>query len=153
MIRPGWLALLAGSLVSIAVGAEPARKLGDPEALAAIMAGEYVVIGRHTESDETYQGRIVLAQNGKGFDVTRTIAGHVVKGTASFETTAGSDHIPVLRMRFVEEGKELEGTYQWKSDLENYFRLTGYIYALKEPTESPGLEALFPAEPLKPRED
>lgn len=148
-----WLVLAAGSFLSAAAGGEPPRKAGDLESLAAIMAGEYVVVGKHPESDETYLGRIVLQQNGKGFDVTRTIAGHIAKGTASFETAGGSDHIPVLRMRFVEDGKELEGTYQWKSDLDNYFRLTGYVYALKELTENPGLEALFPAEPLKPRED
>jgi hypothetical protein len=74
--------------------------------------------------------------------VTRTVEGKTDKCAARFDTVAGSDRIPVLRMRFRFEGKEYDATYNWQSDPDNYQRLTGYLYL--SGTKSPGLEALFP---------
>ena len=59
-----------------------------------------------------------------------------------FDTVAGSDRIPVLRIHFHFDGKEYEVTYRWQSDPDNYPRFIGYLYL--SGTKSPGLEALFP---------
>ena len=39
--------------------------------------------------------------------------------------------------------QEYEITYLWRSDLDNYARLSGYLYQPGEKTDSPGMEALF----------
>lgn len=61
-----------------------------------------------------------------------------------FDTVAGADRIPVLRAHFSTDGQEYEATYLWRSELDNYPRVTGYIYLPKNQTKSPGIEALFP---------
>ena len=72
----------------------------------------------------------------------RIIGGKTEKCTARFDTVAGTDRIPVLRMHFRFVGNEYEATYRWQSDPDNYPRFTGYLYL--SGIKSPGLEALFP---------
>jgi hypothetical protein len=48
--------------------------------------------------------------------VIRTIEGKTDKCAARFDTVAGTDRIPVLRMHFHFDGKEYEATYRWQSD-------------------------------------
>ena len=112
----------------------------DEEFLRNYMAGEYDLIGRKADSSATYKGRVTLRDEAGVLQVTRTVEGKT--GTARFDTVAGSDRIPVLRMHFHFDGKEYEATYRWQSDPDNYPRFTGYLYL--SGTESPGLEALFP---------
>jgi len=55
-----------------------------------------------------------------------------------------------LRVEFVHKGRKYGGTYLIGSDLDNYARLTGYLYLKKGKTTKPGLEALFiERQPLK----
>jgi hypothetical protein len=49
----------------------------------------------------------------------------------------------VLRVRFVRAGQEYEIPYLWRSDLDNYARLSGYLDQPGKQTDSPGMEALF----------
>ena len=105
------------------------------------MAGEYDLIGRKADSSATYNGHITLRDEGGVLQVTRTVEGKTDKCAARFDTVAGSDRIPVLRMHFGFEGKEYDATYSWQSDPDNYPRFTGYLYL--SGTKSPGLEALF----------
>jgi hypothetical protein len=121
---------------------ETDRKPLDEEFLRNYMAGEYDLIGRKADSSATYNGHVTLRDEGGVLQVTRTVEGKTDKCTARFDTVAGSDRIPVLRMRFRFEGKEYDATYNWQSDPDNYPRLTGYLYL--SGTKSPGLEALFP---------
>ena len=111
-----------------AVGKEPQGKTFDAESTAGFLVGEYVLIGKKPDSEATYSDRVVLKQRGTEFDVTRTISGETVYGTASFET-ATPDKIPVLRVHFLFEGEPCEATYLWQGDLNNYARLTGYVYS------------------------
>ena len=104
------------------------------------MAGEYDLIGRKADSSATYKRRVTLRDEAGVLQVTRTVEGKT--GNARFDTVAGSDRIPVLRMHFHFDGKEYEATYRWQSDPDNYPRFTGYLYL--SDTKSPGLEALFP---------
>jgi hypothetical protein len=62
------------------------------------------------------------------------------RGTGSIDL-ATADRIKVLRVRY--QGG-LEGNYLFGSDLDNYARITGYIYRVgQRTTRNPGLEALF----------
>lgn len=128
-----------------AVRGEPRPKTFDAESTAGFLVGNYFLVGKKPDSEATYSGRVVLTQHGDKFDVTRMINGQTVHGTAFFET-ATPDKIPVLRMRFQFEGETCEATYLWQGDLDNYARLTGYVYSpTKNKTKLPGLEVLFPA--------
>jgi hypothetical protein len=122
--------------------ADAGRERLDEESLRGYMTGEYDLIGRKSDSTTTYTGHVTLREE-KGFlTVTRTIDGNTDKCVARFDTLAGTDRIPVLKMRFHFDGKEYDATYRWQSDPDNYPRFTGYLYL--SGTKSPGLEALFP---------
>jgi hypothetical protein len=118
------------------------RKPLDEEFLRNYMAGEYDLIERKADSSATYNGRLTLRDEGGLLQVTRTVEGKTDTCAARFDTVAGTDRIPVLRMHFRFDGKEYDGTYSWQSDPDNYPRFTGYLYL--SGTKSPGLEALFP---------
>jgi hypothetical protein len=114
----------------------------DEESLRGYMAGEYDLIGRRVDSTATYTGHVTLRDEEGVLQVVRTIEGKAEKCAARFDTVAGADRIPVLRMHFRFDGKEYDATYRWQSDPDNYPRFTGYVYLAG--TKSPGLEALFP---------
>jgi hypothetical protein len=42
-----------------------------------------------------------------------------MKCAARFDTVAGTDRIPVLRIHFYFDGKEYDATYRWQSDPDN----------------------------------
>jgi hypothetical protein len=118
------------------------QKPPDEEFLRNYMAGEYDLIGRRADSNATYNGRLTLRDDGGVLQVTRIVEGKTDRCTARFDTVAGTDRIPVLRMHFRLNGKEYDATYRWQSDPDNYPRFTGYLYLPN--TNSPGLEAFFP---------
>lgn len=121
---------------------EDDRKRLDEESPRSYMAGEYHLIGRKPDSTVTYTGYVTLRDENGVLQVTRTIEGKTEKCVARFDTVAGDDRIPILRMHFRFDGTEYDATYRWQSDPDNYPRFTGYVYLAD--TESPGLEALFP---------
>ena len=125
--------------------AEPPKR--DLTELTGFMEGEYTVIGKKADSKATYLGHLSFHARGKKLDFVRTINGHSVRGTAVFDTVAGGERIPVLRLQFAQDGQSYEGTYQWASEYDNYFRFTGYVYLPGAKTNSAGLEALFPVPP------
>ncbi len=137
------LAILAMILVAdSAHSADADRKPLDEQFLRSYMTGEYDLIGRKGDSTATYTGHVTLRDDGEVLQVTRTVEGKTDKCTARFDTIAGSDRIPVLRMHFRFDGKEYDATYHWQSDPDNYPRFTGCVYYTG--TKSPGLEAFFP---------
>jgi hypothetical protein len=125
-----------------AFGADTNAKPIDEEFLRGYMAGEYDLIGRKADSTATYTGHVTIRDEGGVLQVTRSIEGKIDGCSARFETVAGTDRIPVLRMHFHFDSKEYDATYRWQSDPDNYPRFTGYIYLAG--AKSPGLEALFP---------
>jgi hypothetical protein len=137
------LALLAILLSADSVrGADTDRKPPDEEGLRSYMAGEYELIGCKPDSTATYSGHVALRDQNRVLQVTRTIEGQTDRCVARFDSVAGDDGIPVLRMHFSFAGKQYDATYRWQSDPDNYPRFTGYVYLTG--TKSPGLEALFP---------
>jgi len=138
-----YLAIWAILLIAVSArSGETDQKPLDEEFLRNYMAGEYDLIGRKADSTSTYNGHVTLRDEGGVLQVTRTVEGKTEKCAARFDTVAGTDRIPVLRMHFHFDGKEYDATYRWQSDPDNYPRFTGYLYLSS--TKSPGLEALFP---------
>ena len=138
-----FLTILAMLLFANSVhSADVDRQRLDEESLRGYMSGEYDLIGRKSDSTATYTGHVTLREEKGVLQVTRTIDGNTDKCVARFDTVAGPDRIPVLRMHFRFDGKEYDATYRWQSDPDNYPRFTGYLYL--SGTKSPGLEALFP---------
>lgn len=138
------VAMLSFVIIDSARCADVDREPLDEEFLRGFMAGEYDLIGRKPDSTTTYTGRVTFRADGDTLQATRTINGKTAKTTIRFDTVAGADRIPVLRMRFIFDGVEYEATYRWQSDPDNYPRFTGIIYRPDNQTKSPGLEALFP---------
>ena len=136
------LAILPILLFVCARSGETDRKPLDEQFLRNYMAGEYDLIGRKADSSATYNGHVSLRDEGGVLRVTRTVEGKTDKCVARFDSVAGTDRIPVLRMHFYFDGEEYDATYRWQSDPDNYPRFTGYLYL--SGTKSPGLEALFP---------
>ena len=122
--------------------ADADRKQPDEESLRSYMVGGYDLVGRKPDSTVTYAGHVMLREENGVLQVTRTIEGKTDQCVARFDTVAGDDRIPVLRMHFHLDGRKYDATYHWQSDPDNYPRFTGYVYLAS--TKSPGLEALFP---------
>ncbi len=111
--------------------------------LASFIAGKYHVIGKLLNSDKTYYGKMDIHVTEKGvIKVVRKINSIVTEGTGAIET-ANHDKTKVLRIRFKEAGKEYEETCMIDSDLNNYARMTCYLYRPGVQTRNPGLEAMF----------
>jgi hypothetical protein len=110
--------------------------------LYGFLEGRYQVIGRYPDSKETYAGKVLLKKDGGSLKVVREIGDEVAEGLGRIEASA-ADGTKVLRVRFVRSGSEYEATYVIASDLDNYARLTGYVYLLGGLTKQAGLEAVF----------
>ena len=113
------------------------------EFLYGYLAGAYQVIGQEIDSDRTYEGKVILKHTGDQLEVIRMINSERVTGIGKIEHALGPDEANVLRVRFKQNGKKYEITYIWQSDLDNYARLSGYVYQPEMHTSNPGLEALF----------
>lgn len=111
----------------------------------AFLVGTYDVIGRYPDSEQLYTGTVEINRSDtetNAVSVTRTIGGLATQGEGEV-TTATGDAIAVLRVVFQEAGRTMEATYLLDSDLDNYARLTGYVYIQSGGTQLPGIEALF----------
>jgi hypothetical protein len=113
------------------------------EFLYGYLSGAYHVIGQEIESNRTYGGKVIFKSTGNQLEVTRIIYGERITGVGRIEHALGPDEANVLRVRFTWNGQEYEITYLWQSDLDNYARLSGYVYQPGKHTSNPGLEALF----------
>jgi len=122
--------------------------------LRGFLAGQYTIIGRWCGSDSTYLGTVTVFEATKGsagspaatdrssIRIRRTVNGQTVEAIGRIET-ATADKVKVLRIRFKQQGQQYEGTFLIGSDLDNYARLSGYIYPPHGTTRQPGLEAWF----------
>jgi len=139
--------LIAISVYLACNSAQPAEPTPshDDDFVAGFIEGEYVVIGKKPDSEETYTGRMIFKKHGADLEFSRQVAGQTSDGPVTFDKTASENGKPVLRVHFSLDGQPYEATYLWSSDLNNYARLTGYVYSpMKGKTKFPGLEALFP---------
>lgn len=105
------------------------------------LEGSYALVGRHPDSKQAYSGRATIAISDQGLKITRVINGRTIVANGNMDT-ATPDQIPVLRVSFKKDGKHYEETCMVSSDLDNYSRVTCYLY--QETTKKVGLEAWFP---------
>ncbi len=111
------------------------------------MSGEYTIVGKKPDSNTTYYGELSFRAKGAKLAFVRTINHVTVRGTAHFDTVADYDNIPVLRLRFSQDGKLYEGIYQWRLDYDHRMQFTGYVYLPDNTTKAAGLETFLPAPP------
>jgi hypothetical protein len=97
-----YLAIWAILLIAVSErSGETDRKPLDEQFFRNYMAGEYDLIGRKADSSATYNGHVTLRDEGGILQVTRTVEGKTDKCAARFDTVAGTNRIPVLRMHFI----------------------------------------------------
>jgi hypothetical protein len=137
--------IISISAVMLALAGNPAMgdNIENHEFIYGYLAGHYIVFGKELNSDKTYHGKVIFSYEKGRLIVTRDIEGKILKGEGRIEHALGADEADVLRVRFVRAGQEYEITYLWRSDLDNYARLSGYLYQPGKQTDSPGMEALF----------
>jgi hypothetical protein len=114
----------------------------EPDDLITFLQGTYRIIGQWPESDETYQGTVTIKSMGNRLDVLRTINSRKIKGVGVITTTT-ADKVKVLTVTFTQQGRKYKATYLISGDLDNYARLSGYLYPEAKKIKKPGLEALF----------
>ena len=120
-----------------------AQEQEDPaEFLSSFVQGRYEIIGRYPESDSLYRGNVILRKADNVLQMIRTINGKSITCQARIETAPMAE-TRVLRTHFSLNGMYYEATYLIHSDLDNYPRLSGYIYGKGKQTQKPGLEAWF----------
>ncbi|MBN2516503.1 MAG: hypothetical protein JXC33_10790 [Deltaproteobacteria bacterium] len=132
---------IAASLILIIVSGVWAQD-GEVEFLYEFLRGTYHVIGRWPDSNESYNGKLVITSKGNHLQVLRSINGEEIEGVGRIATVT-ADKIKVLMVEFSQRGRQYEATYIIDSDLDNFARLTGYLYLKTGETKRPGLEALF----------
>lgn len=110
--------------------------------LSVFVVGNYLLIGQGIDTKTTYSGNVSIYLENNQLEVKRTINGKVTIGLANFEPTYNGDS-KVLRIRFSDNGINYEETCLWTSDLDNYARVTCYLYIPGAEITKPGLEALF----------
>jgi hypothetical protein len=146
---------LAGS--GSATSPTPSPTSDDIDDVLGFLTGSYRLIGKELDSNKPFLGRVVINLKGKQLQVLRTVNGVTMEGVGRIEV-ASPESSRVLRIRFTSGNNNFEGTYLYHSDLDNYARITGYLYKIDPKTDlpidtkNPGLEALFPEAPLKPSE-
>lgn len=110
--------------------------------LMDFIAGNYHLIGKALDSENTYYGTITFKKTGNNLAVVRTIANTVAYGDAAIEKALHGE-TNVLRIRFRETSIDYEETCLITGDLDNYARLSCYLYRPGEKTDDPGLETFF----------
>ena len=117
--------------------------------LLEFLAGDYRLVGQQPDSGAPYVGKISFREHKGQFEVIRSIGDTTVHGTGNIETAG--EGTPVLKCRFTIASIGYEATYLWRSDMDNYPRLTGYVYRKQGEAKSPGFEALFHVPPTPPK--
>lgn len=110
--------------------------------LIGFLQGTYRLVGQWPDSGEAYHGVVVMKSQGDRLAIQRTINGQVDQAVGRI-TKATADEIKVVTVTFSHGNRNYEATYLIHADLDNYARLTGYLYQASGKTVKPGLEALF----------
>jgi hypothetical protein len=143
-----WMVSSTFVLFTLWVAQTTAASATDTDDLLRYLEGSYRIIGKKVINDETFLGRVIIKKKGKKLEVWRLIDGARIHGTGWIDF-ATPDRIRILRMRFHTAEGSFSGAYIFCSDLDNYARITGYLYRDDKPlTRNPGLEALFPEAPM-----
>ncbi|NUM79749.1 hypothetical protein HUU42_03005 [bacterium] len=113
----------------------------EDENLYQFIVGRYQIIGRFPDSSDPYTGALTVSYENAQLTIVRNVNGKKINAVGKIVEAV--DQVKVLRISFTEKSIEYDGTFLIKSDLDNYGRLSGYIYRRDQKTKSPGLEAWF----------
>ena len=105
------------------------------------VVGAYEIVGRFPDAENPYKGSAEIRLQADSLLMDRRIGGEAVLAKGALERTA--EGVEVLRFRFAKGGIPHEATYLVAADLDNYARLSGYVYRREGGTRGPGSEALF----------
>lgn len=134
------LALLFFPLFSLCLA--PAALAEVDELFKQYLQGHYQLVGKAIDSDASYTGKMSIYEQGGELKVRREIEGLSIQGNAAIEPVLNGD-AKVLRIRFQQQERDIEASCLWRGDLDNYARISCYLYHPGQDTENPGLEALF----------
>lgn len=114
------------------------------EFLKMIVVGQYDLIGKTENPEKAYAGKVNIVLENDQLLIKKQIDGEDIIGKGAIESAAGGD-ARVLRIRYVENSRDVEQTCLVHSDLNNYARISCHSYATKEKAKRLGMEALFHA--------
>lgn len=109
---------------------------------ADFFTGTYLLVGKALDSEHTFSGKVEFFREREKLKFRRSIEGGEIVGEAQLQPVAGGD-TTVLRLSYREQGTVYEQTCLWQSDLDNYPRISCYLYRPGVATHQPGLEVLF----------
>lgn len=115
------------------------------EFLQMFVVGNYDIVGKAKNPEKAYYGKVNITVDNKQLLVKRHINGKEIIGKGNIETAAGGD-VNVLRIRYLENNQNIEQTCLVHSDLNNYARISCYVYEEKNTAGNLGMEAWFHAE-------
>ena len=114
----------------------------ESENFTEFFVGDYLLLGKGVDTDETYSGKTVIYTEQGHLKLKRMIGGDSITGDIAFEPALGGE-AEVLRIRFQDGGKKYEQTCLWQTDLNNYPRISCYLYRPGVYTDKPGMEVMF----------
>ena len=120
----------------------PLFSFAEENFLASFISGEYTLVAQGIDTQETYSGSVSIYLEENKLKIKRVINGKTIFGLANFETALNGD-ANVLRIRFSEMNINYEETCLFRSDLDNYARISCYLYIPGKTILKPGLETFF----------
>jgi hypothetical protein len=110
--------------------------------LKKFIVGNYLLVGKAVDSQETYTGKLSIQLKNDQLFIKRHINDEVTFGQAKIKT-ANNGHTNLLEMNFTLLKVNYQQTCLIQGDLDNYARISCYLYPLAYSTSDPGLEVLF----------
>ncbi len=110
--------------------------------LSEFVLGKYLLVGKSVDSPSTYFDHVEIYSEEEELKVRRKIGSETVLGSARIDN-ADRGGVKVLRVTFESEGQLYKKTCLIHGDLDNYARISCYLYLSEGKTEQPGLEVLF----------
>lgn len=126
----------------MAISSTFAKDIEDNESVHNFLVGNYLIIGKYYEAETTYYSKATIMTNGDGLKIIKHINKRKFSGIGKVERAIFAD-APVLRMNFTKDKQPQEQTCIFRSDLDNYARISCYVYPPRSDTNDPGLEAWF----------
>ena len=120
----------------------PLLSVAEDDFLHTMVQGKYLLVGKAVDSTNTYHGKVEIKDVNGSLVVAREIAGKNTEGSAAIEAALKGE-AKVLRIRFTENKVAYEQTCMVASDLDNYARISCYLYKPNVKTMQPGLEVFF----------
>ncbi len=126
--------ILFAALASLNVSAETT--------IEDFFIGKYLLVGKGVESSNAYTGNVEFYRHKGSLKFKRIVNNISTIGDAAVEDALMGE-AKVLRLNYEVKGEKFEQTCLWQSDLDNYARISCYLYNPGIATKNPGLEVLF----------